>query len=108
MLINIIRTRKRENFVNKLENHKNDTKVIWSIRNSIIKNKIRDNKYPQFIMENEHNQRHEWGAKRFNTFLVNIGPKLAQSIIVKGTETNILDYTERNRNSVFLKVVEEK
>lgn len=45
---------------------------------------------------------------RFKTFFVNIGPKLPESMKLNGPETNMLDYTERNNNLMFLRGMEEK
>lgn len=106
-LIKIMRTCKREQYSNLLDNNTNNMKGIWNILNSIMRRGTRQSNYPQYFTDNEKNINNlEDVVNNFNKYFVNVGPDLAEKFpIPQIIDNRYNDLIERNQCSIFLKAV---
>jgi hypothetical protein len=80
----------------------NDTKKTWQTINNVIGRKSDSNNYPEyFLINNEQIKDKRTLANEFNSFFVNIGKKLADSIVINEDEKNFDDYLNIPINSQF-------
>ena len=108
-LTNIIRTSKKDYFHKLLDQHRNNIKETWKILNGLIKKSTRNAEYPNFFKKEENIIDNEMEiANEFNTFFVNVGPKLAGEI-EEQREPDCLDerLVQMNKHSIFIGGVNE-
>lgn len=107
-LIYIMRKCKKEYYNKILENNKNNTKGLWNVLNSIIRNGSRNNSYPQYFVDNDKTiKKMDDVVNGFNKFFVCVGPELADKINVPESD-NEVEYVDRNPSAMFLGAVDEK
>ena len=103
----LIRKSKRMHFFKKFENSKNDMRKTWKEINIIIgknKKKLPQNKFKDDTGTTITNTQDI--CNNFNSFFVNVGPKLASDI--KNTGKNYYDYLQDMRpTSMFMKPIVE-
>lgn len=104
-LTTIMRTCKKEYYPKKLEFNKKNTKGIWTILNSVIRNIPRQVNNPVVFSENDNNiYVMEKVVNQFNSYFDNIGPKLPDEIHatqITGCNMGI----KRNTGTMFIKPV---
>ena len=102
-----MRNCKKEYFTKLIENNKNNTKGIWKVLNSIIRNGSNGISYPDYFDDKgDRIFDKEEVVDRFNRFFVSIGPELAKKIEPTDQENGPL--IRRIPASMFLSPATEK
>ena len=107
-LTSILRASKKAYYCKLLSEQRYNTTETWKILRTVIGNNVHKSSYPShFVFENNQVGDKTDIANIFNKFFTNIGPDLADKIIVPN-DVSVLDYlTSKNKKTMFLTPTDE-
>ena len=108
-LTGILRYCEKDYYNKKLQLHSYDMKNTWKLLNEVINRKMKQRNFiSHFNYNNNEIYDKQEIANGFNDFFVNIGPELANKIVIP-ENNDVLQYmNDRNVNSMFLHGVNKK
>lgn len=99
----LLRITERQHYDNILQQHKNNTKKLWSVIKEIINKKRQTREQTQFKIGNDLISDKGVIASKFNSYFINVGKQLAEKI--PNNDTDPLSFVRNVPNSIFLSSV---
>ena len=95
---------KKKYYEEQLIKYKHDSKLTWRIPNEILNMKLKNKELPKTFLTNSNKTTNDPKAiaNKFNEYVTNTGPSLAENI-EKRSDTNFEKYlTDNYQNSMFI------